>query len=86
MLNIMEYGKLINGSLQIFQTMHYDNGGITFNPTHEQWIENGYFLINDNRIEDLDGFYLDVQYVIEGDTLNVVYNYKEIIGGGENVV
>ena len=74
----MKYGKIINGRVKQFKSIKYTDGGVAFNPTTKQWLENGYKKVIDNRPIEKDGFYQTRNFTENAIEINYIYNYVKI--------
>ena len=74
----MQYGKIENGNLVRFQSIQYDNGGVTYNPTHEMWLENGYFPIIENRPAEMEGFWISESFELVGNEIVASYQFNAV--------
>ena len=77
------YGKIINENVIISQSVELENGGRIYNPTDEQWIENGYLEIIDNRPSEIDGYYQEQSFKVIDN--QIVYTYSYILNPVQDV-
>ena len=73
----MEYGKIENGNVRKYQSILQEDGGVIYSPTPEQWLENGYLEIIDNRPAEIEGYYQTSIFEIVDN--KIVYTYSYIL-------
>ena len=73
------YGKInFLGDLEVVTNLIQNNNTIVINPTHEDYISNGYKLIvYGEALPDKEGFNLEKYYEETGDTIYIKYRYVE---------
>jgi hypothetical protein len=81
----MEYGKIENGNIRKYQSILQENGGVIYSPTHEQWIENGYLPIIENRPDERDGFWLSERYEQRDNEIVCTYEFNVVEVSDVNV-
>ena len=81
----MNYGKIIDGILKRFDTIYFDNGGVICNPSHEMWLENGYFPIIENRPAEIEGFWISESFEMVGSEIVASYSFNAVeVSNGVN--
>ncbi len=81
----MNYGKIENGNVRIYQIIVFENGGFNGSPSHEQWLEHGYLPIIDNRPPEKEGFYQESSFAIVDNQIVYTYNYVQNPTNYDNV-
>ena len=76
--------KIIDGKIKFAggKLLKHD-GWITTNPREEDWLEAGYKPVEDNRLEEKEGFYQVPEYTEEEDKIVATYHYEAIPDGEE---
>ena len=71
--------KFIDGQIRFAggKLLKHD-GWITSNPREEDFISAGYKPLEDNRLEEKEGFYQVAEYTEEEDKIVATYHYEEI--------
>lgn len=78
--------KFIDGQIKFAggKLLKHD-GWITTNPREEDWLEAGYKPVEDNRLEEKEGFYQVPEYTEEEDKIVATYHYEELPDEQETV-
>ncbi len=75
----MRYAKLFDGNLSETQTIFLENGGVIYNPTDEQFVENGYKIFIDSEIPVTEvNEYLVAEYTETETEITVSYTATKI--------
>ena len=71
--------KLVNGQLKVASGRILVCGDLIIsNPREVDFINAGYKPVEDNRLEDKEGYYQVPEYTEEEDKIVVTYHYEEI--------
>ena len=75
----MILAKLVDGKLKAAggKLLEHD-GWITSNPREEDFINAGYKPIEDNRMEEKEGYYQAPEYTEEEDKIIINYHYEKL--------
>jgi hypothetical protein len=74
----MKYGKINNDQLDsISDGFVNEQGHVFWNPTEEQFKDNGFMPIIENRPVEVEGFYISETYEIINDEIKIIYTYVE---------
>ena len=74
----MQYGRIIDGNVRRFDFITLDNGGVAYAPSHEMWLENGYFPIIENRPEEMEGFWISESFDLVGSEIVASYKFNAV--------
>ena len=71
--------KLIDGQLHVASgNILIIDDEVIVNPREEDFIDAGYKPVEDNRLEEKEGFYQVPEYTEEEDKIVATYHYEEI--------
>jgi len=83
-----KYGKFnVFGDLVIASNTIQNNNEIIVNPTHEEYLANGYKLVLfDEMLPTQEGFNIEKYYEQDETTIYVKYKYTEIIDDEDEII
>ena len=61
-----------------YRDEEYVDDVITTNPREKDWLEAGYKPVEDNRLEEKEGYYQVPEYTEEEDKIVATYHYEEL--------
>lgn len=82
-----EYGGITTVRREVitYRDEEYVDDVIIVNPREEDWLEAGYKTVEDNRLEEKEGFYQVPEYTEEEDKIVATYHYEEITDEEETI-